>query len=49
MAGHNNVERHAKDYLKRIREFIEHIDLNQQSRLFSMGLQDFENMKLEQS
>lgn len=29
MAGHNNVERHAKDYLKRIREFIEHIDLNQ--------------------
>jgi fermentation-respiration switch protein FrsA (DUF1100 family) len=26
MAGHNNIERFAKDYLPRIRRFIDHVD-----------------------
>ena len=26
MAGHNNIEKYAKDYLQRVRKFIEHID-----------------------
>lgn len=26
MAGHNNIEKYAKDYLQRIRKFIEHVD-----------------------
>lgn len=26
LAGHNNIEKHAKDYLDRINEFIEHVD-----------------------
>ena len=25
-AGHNNIEKHAKDYLARINAFIEHVD-----------------------
>jgi len=27
LAGHNNIEKYAKDYLQRIRKFIDHIDL----------------------
>ena len=26
LAGHNNIEKYAKDYLARIRNFIEHVD-----------------------
>ena len=26
MAGHNNIEKFAKDYLQRVRKFIEHVD-----------------------
>ena len=26
MAGHNNIEKYAKDYLHKARKFIEHID-----------------------
>ena len=25
-AGHNNIEKYAKDYLQRVRKFIDHID-----------------------
>ena len=26
LAGHNNIEKYAKDYLTRVRQFIDHID-----------------------
>jgi hypothetical protein len=26
MAGHNNIEKYAKDYLPRIKKFIEHVE-----------------------
>lgn len=26
MAGHNNIEKYAKDYLPRVRKFIDHVD-----------------------
>jgi hypothetical protein len=26
MAGHNNIEKYAKDYLQRVRKFIDHVD-----------------------
>jgi hypothetical protein len=26
MAGHNNIEKYAKDYLPRVKSFIEHVD-----------------------
>jgi pimeloyl-ACP methyl ester carboxylesterase len=26
LAGHNNIEKYAKDYLPRIRKFIDHVD-----------------------
>jgi hypothetical protein len=26
MAGHNNIEKYAKDYLPRVKRFIEHVD-----------------------